>query len=414
MDPEIKHWRQNSLLFLTSQFLTGITSMIVQYAIIWYLTKRTGSATVLSIATILGMLPTVLLSPFVGPLVDRWNKKGLLIVPDWVAAFFAIVLSISATVFHTFPLWLIFISLLMRAIAQTFQMPTVQAIIPTIVPDKAITRVNGQLGMVQSANMVIAPALGAMLFAIIPIQYLILLDVLGAALGTLILIWVHIPTNEKIDEALDIMRNTKFGIRLLMHNRGVWLITLIGAGFIFFYMPCASMYPLMTISYFKGTVSQAGLVEAVFSGGMLVGGTIIGVWGKWKDRMKPVILAFFAIGITTGISGLLPGNQVGFIWFVILNALAGISTPYFNTLLMAMIQQSYPSQQLGRVLGVLNSLLTLTGPVGLIFAGPLADAIGVEKLFIIAGVSAVIAGILAGLIPVVRQYDIKLQQQREN
>lgn len=76
MDLSIKNWRQNSYLFLTSQLLTGITSMIVQYAIIWYLTKQTGSATILSFATILGMLPMALLSPFVGPLVDRLNKKA--------------------------------------------------------------------------------------------------------------------------------------------------------------------------------------------------------------------------------------------------------------------------------------------------------------------------------------------------
>ncbi len=76
MDLSINNWRQNSYLFLTSQLLTGITSMIVQYAIIWYLTKQTGSATILSFATILGMLPMALLSPFVGPLVDRLNKKA--------------------------------------------------------------------------------------------------------------------------------------------------------------------------------------------------------------------------------------------------------------------------------------------------------------------------------------------------
>lgn len=79
-------------------------------ATIWYLTKKTGSATVLSIATILGMLPMVILSPSVGPMVDRWNKKGLLIFPDVFAACFAIILSVSGTVFHVFPLWLIFIS----------------------------------------------------------------------------------------------------------------------------------------------------------------------------------------------------------------------------------------------------------------------------------------------------------------
>lgn len=405
------HWRRNIYLFLTSQFLTGITSMIVQYAIIWYLTKETGSATILSIATILGMLPMALLSPFVGPLVDRWNKKALLIVPDIVAAIFAIILSVSGGVFHVFPVWLIFVSLLMRSIAQTFQMPTIQSVMPTMVPDAELTRVNGQLGMVQSANMVIAPALGAFLFAIIPMQYLILLDVLGAILGISFLIWVQIPNNEKIDAALHMLHNTKLGLQQLMGNKGLWYITITGAVFMLLIMPASSMYPLMTMKYFQGTVGQAGFIEVLYSSGMLAGGAIIGIWGNWTDRMKPVIFSLFLVGVPTGISGLLPGNQTGFIWFAILNVIEGVASPLFNTLLMAMIQQSYPAKQLGRILGVLNSLLSLTGPLGLIFAGPLADSLGVETLFIIAGIGTVICGIFVLLIPVMRQYDIQLQER---
>ncbi|MDH5109149.1 MFS transporter [Lentilactobacillus kefiri] len=405
------HWRRNIYLFLTSQFLTGITSMIVQYAIIWYLTKETGSATILSIATILGMLPMALLSPFVGPLVDRWEKKALLIVPDIVAAIFAIILSVSGGVFHVFPVWLIFVSLLMRSIAQTFQMPTIQSVMPTMVPDAELTRVNGQLGMVQSANMVIAPALGAFLFAIIPMQYLILLDVLGAILGISFLIWVQIPNNEKIDAALHMLHNTKLGLQQLMGNKGLWYITITGAVFMLLIMPASSMYPLMTMKYFQGTVGQAGFIEVLYSSGMLAGGAIIGIWGNWADRMKPVIFSLFLVGVPTGISGLLPGNQTGFIWFAILNVIEGVASPLFNTLLMAMIQQSYPAKQLGRILGVLNSILSLTGPLGLIFAGPLADSLGVETLFIIAGIGTVICGIFVLLIPVMRQYDIRLQER---
>ncbi|MBU9789076.1 MFS transporter [Lentilactobacillus sp. TOM.63] len=406
-----EHWRRNIYLFLISQFLTGITSMIVQYAIIWYLTKKTGSATVLSIATILGMLPMVILSPFVGPMVDRWNKKGLLIFPDVFAACFAIILSVSGTVFHVFPLWLIFISLLMRSCAQTFQMPTIQSVMPTMVPDKELTRMNGQLGMVQSANMIIAPALGAFLFALIPIEYLILLDVLGAIIGICILTFVQIPNNEKIDQPMHVLHNTKLGIKQLTSNKGLWSITLIGAVFTLTYMPAASMYPLMTMKYFQGTVSQAGLIEAIYSSGMFIGGAIIGIFGKWKNRMKPVIIAFFLVGIPTGISGILPGNQTGFVWFAVLNIVEGIATPFFTTLLMAMIQQSYPPKELGRVLGVLNSLLNLAGPIGLIFAGPLADVIGIERLFIIAGIGSAICGLVALLMPLTRQYDIRLHEK---
>lgn len=406
----LPHWRRNIYLFLTSQFLSGITSMVVQYAIIWYLTKQTGSATILSLATLLGMLPMVLLSPFIGPFVDRFNKKLLLIVPDIVAAIVAIILSTVGTLQATFPIWLIFISLLIRSIAQTFQMPTIQSIIPTMVPTEELTKINGQLGMVQSANMIIAPALGAFLFAIVPLNFLILLDVLGAIIGISLLLLIQIPENPVIDAPLHVLSDAKFGLTKLRHTRGLWAITMTGAIFTLLFMPAASLYPLMTMGYFHGSVGQAGLIEAVYSVGMLVGGTIIGIFGNWKDRMRPILWAMLAMGITFGASGFLPGNQRGFIWFVGLNALAGIATPFYSTLLMAMIQQSFPPTQLGRILGVLNSIMSITGPVGLIFAGPLADSIGVEKLFTIGGIGTLICGLIMWLLPSARQYDVTLQQ----
>ena len=127
--------------------------------------------------------------------------------------------------------------------------------------------------------------------------------------------------------------------------------------------------------------------------------------------MTPVLFSFFVIGGTFVLSGLLLGNQRGFFWFVVLNTVAGLATPFYSTLIMAMIQQSYEPQYLGRVLGVLNSLMSITGPVGLIFAGPLADRFGVEKLFVIAGVGTILCGIATFLIPVARNYDLDLQQR---
>ncbi|KAF1292236.1 MFS transporter [Candidatus Enterococcus leclercqii] len=408
---DLTDWKKNIGLFLSGQFLSGITSMVVQYAIIWYLTRETGSATVLSLATLLGMLPMVLLSPFVGPFVDRLDKKKLLIFTDIIVALFALVLSIVGTVSEHFPLWLVFVSLFMRSVAQTFQMPTIQSILPQMVPQKELTRVNGQLGMVQSANMIIAPALGAFLFAVVPMNFLILLDVLGAVFGVGLLLFVRIPKTQAQGEVVHVLTDTKMGFSLLVKNKGLWYITLLGAAFTLIFMPAVSMYPLMTMDYFQGTVGQAGLIEVIYSVGMLAGGLIIGVFGKWKNRMIPVLIAYFIIGGAFALSGILPGDQTGFIWFVLLNAIAGLATPFFNTLLMAMIQQSYEPVYLGRVLGVLNSLMSITGPVGLIFAGPLADKIGVEKLFIIAGVGTVVCGILNILISAARDYDIQLQKK---
>ena len=404
-------WRRNLYFFLAGQFLSGITSMIVQYSIIWYLTKITGSATVLSFATLLGMIPMVVLSPFVGPVVDRRNKKFLLIITDIVVALFALILSITGTISPEFPLWLVFVSLFVRAVAQTFQMPIIQSILPTMVPEEELTKVNGQLGMVQSANYIIAPAMGAFLFSIIPMNWLILFDVLGAILGVGLLLFVTIPHVVSEGESIHILADSKFGLQKLIENKGLWYITLIGSVFMLIFMPAASLYPLMTMDYFKGTVGQAGLIEVIYATGMLAGGAVIGLFGKWKNRMLPILFSYLVIGVTIGLSGLLPGTQKGFMVFVALNAIAGFATPYFNTLLMAMIQQSYEPKYLGRVLGVINSLMSITGPVGLIFAGPIADNIGVEKMFMIAGIGTLVCGVLNVLIPQARNYDIELQKK---
>ncbi|WP_373144183.1 MULTISPECIES: MFS transporter [Enterococcus] len=404
-------WRRNLYFFLAGQFLSGITSMIVQYSIIWYLTKITGSATVLSFATLLGMIPMVVLSPFVGPVVDRRNKKFLLIITDIVVALFALILSITGTISPEFPLWLVFVSLFVRAVAQTFQMPIIQSILPTMVPEEELTKVNGQLGMVQSANYIIAPAMGAFLFSIIPMNWLILFDVLGAILGVGLLLFVTIPHVVSEGESIHILADSKFGLQKLIENKGLWYITLIGSVFMLIFMPAASLYPLMTMDYFKGTVGQAGLIEVIYATGMLAGGAVIGLFGKWKNRMPPILFSYLVIGVTIGLSGLLPGTQKGFMVFVALNAIAGFATPYFNTLLMAMIQQSYEPKYLGRVLGVINSLMSITGPVGLIFAGPIADNIGVEKMFMIAGIGTLVCGVVNVLIPQARNYDIELQKK---
>jgi len=407
------NWQTNVRLFLLSQFVTGITSTTVQYAIIWYLTERTESATILSFATLLGMLPMVLLNPFVGPYVDRLNKKSLLIVPDIIAAAFAIILSVTGATLGTFPIWLIFVSLFIRSVAQTFQMPTVQTIIPSITPGGALTKINGQLGVVQSANRIIAPAIGAFLFALLPLQWLLLIDVIGAILGISLLIFVTVPRNITSSHNRQVFADMKLGFSELVNNKGLWIIVLIGAISSLFIMPAASMYPLITTDYFQKTVENAGIVSVIYSVGSLAGGTIISLFGKWSDRMKPFLLSYVVIGVTLAISGFLPPNQKGFIWFVLFSALTGLAVPFFDTLLMAMVQQSYPVNQLGRIVGFTMSLLSLPGPLGLIFAGPIADSIGVEKLFIIAGVGTFFCALVNWLIKPARIYDKQLHQTME-
>lgn len=88
----------------------------MRYAIIWHLMKEAGPATILSFATLLGMVPMILLSPFAGPLVGRRDERRLLISTDIIVALFVVVLVVVDTISDTFPLWLILVSSFIRAV----------------------------------------------------------------------------------------------------------------------------------------------------------------------------------------------------------------------------------------------------------------------------------------------------------
>lgn len=408
------NWRKNFYLFLIGQLLTGVTSMIVQYAIIWYLTLETGEESVLAIATLVGMLPMAILSPFVGPFIDRMNKKFLLIFYDAIVAVIALGLFIYGINNDVYPLWMVFVTIGIRAVAQTAQMPTVQSIMPTMVPEAEITRVNGQLGIIQSLIFIVSPGIGAFMVAALPIHWVILLDVIGFILGAGMLLLVKIPEVASQGEKISVIKDALEGFNILRENKPMWKMTLIGALFMLLFMPAMSLYPLVTTKYFGGTIVHAGWVEVLFATAMLIGSFAVGIFGKTKDRMPWIIAAYFIVGLSIGGSGFLPGNMSGFWVFLVLNVFAGIVGQIYTTMNMAITQQSFEAQYLGRVMGIVSALMSVAGPVGLIFAAPVAESIGVQNMLVIAGFGGILAACLLYFTPSVRNYDKFLQRKLEN
>ncbi|WP_083318281.1 MFS transporter [Floricoccus tropicus] len=156
----IDSWKRNFYILFTGQQLSTFTSMIVQYSLIWYLTDKSKSPTILAISTIMAFLPGIFISPFIGPLIDKINKKILLIASDWIVAFSAIILALIGQG-GNLPFWMICLALFIRSLAGTVQTPTTQSIIPTLVPEDFVPKVGGLNGAFNSASMLVTPAIGA-------------------------------------------------------------------------------------------------------------------------------------------------------------------------------------------------------------------------------------------------------------
>jgi len=366
------------------------------------------SATALSLSTLMMFLPWIFLAPVAGVVIDRWSKKAIMIGMDLLAALVAIIISVTIGQFAGGALLtLLLVAMLTRAITQVFQQPTLNTIVPAIVPEAQLTKANGQIQTLQSLTAIIAPGLSAVLFGIMPMQWIILLDVIGAVFGSLTVLLAYVPQTLPQAEDVSFFHNMRLGVRELMQHRGIFQYSVLSLIAIMFIMPGASLYPLMTTQHFGGTIGQAGIVETVWSVGSLLGGLFISIWGAGKNRFVAIFSSLVVMGAAFSIFGLLPPNQRGFWIFAGLNIFAGFGLAFMNSPFMAIVQERIKPEMMGRVMSVLMALTNIGAPIGLMFAGPLADQFGIAQLFILAGVATLITAGVALLLPAVRQIDKK-------
>ncbi|MFD1318837.1 MFS transporter [Loigolactobacillus zhaoyuanensis] len=401
------NWRLNFYLIFGGQFISNLTTMIVQYAFMWYITDVLKSATALSLSTLMMFIPWIFLAPVAGVVIDRWSKKVIMIGMDLLAALVAIVISLTISQFAGGALLtLLLVAIFTRAVTQVFQQPTLNTIVPAIVPKDELTKANGQIQSLQSLTAVIAPGISAVLFGLIPIQWIILLDVIGAIFGSLTVLFAYVPvTDSSQEEQVSFFKNIHLGIRELMKHRGIFQYSILSLIAIMFIMPGASLYPLMTTQHFGGTITQAGIVETIWSVGSLLGGIFISIWGAGKNRFYAIFGSLVIMGATFSIFGLLPAGLGGFWIFAGLNIFAGFGLAFMNSPFMAIVQEQIQPEMMGRVMSVLMALTNIGAPVGLMFAGPLADQFGIAQLFLLAGVATLLVAAAAVLLPAVRQID---------
>ncbi|HMQ31603.1 MAG TPA: MFS transporter, partial [Chloroflexaceae bacterium] len=187
-----ERWQIRFFTIWGAQALSMFGTSLVQFAVIWWLTQTTGSATTLALASLAALLPNVLLGPLAGALVDRWNRRVVMIVADAVAAMGVLALAaLFAT--GTIQIWHIYAATLLRATMQVFQFPAMQASTSLMVPQGQLTRVAGLNQMLQGLTMIAAPPLGALLLGFISVQGILLIDVATAALGIMPLLFFRIP-----------------------------------------------------------------------------------------------------------------------------------------------------------------------------------------------------------------------------
>jgi DHA3 family macrolide efflux protein-like MFS transporter len=387
------NWKRTFTIIWSGQFFSILTSSLVNFAIIIWLSLQTGSAEILAFAAIAGMLPQTVIGPFTGALIDRWNRKRIMMLADTFIALCTLILALLFW-FDKAELWHIFALLALRSVGSSFHMPAMQASVPLLAPSDQLTRIAGINQIIASVSQIAGPALGAMMITIWDIEYVLIFDVAGALIAVSSLFFVNIPNPEKTENSeRHFLKEMKEGAMVVLRNKGLSLVFLYSIIILFFIIPISVLFPLMTLDYFNGTEFQAGVIEAVWSVGALAGGAIMGVKVYKVNRVGLINWTYILLGMAFMGSGILSPN--GYIWFAILTCISGIAGAVYNSAFTGLVQNKIDPAALGRVFSTFYAVALIPSMIGLIGIGFIADTIGLNTSFIISGLVIILTGVIA-------------------
>ncbi|MEZ4593774.1 MAG: MFS transporter [Chloroflexota bacterium] len=386
----------------SGQALSLVGSAAVQFALVWWLTQETGSATILATASLVAFLPQVLLGPFAGVLVDRWSRRWTMFLSDGLIALATLLLAYLFWI-EAIQIWHIFALMFVRSLGGAFHGPAMQASTSLMVPREHLTRIQGINQMLEGGLGIIGAPLGALLLAALPMQGILAVDVVTALFALIPLLFIAVPQPEKSAEEAASGKKTPYwtqmrqGLAYVWAWPGILFLMLLAMLVNFVLTPVISLQPLLIANHFGGGAWEFGAMQSIFGVGIIARWAGFGGLGWLKKRIYTSLMGLVGLGVGIGLIGLAPAN---FFWLALVGGFVGGSMiAMVNGPVRAILQTAVTPEMQGRVMSLISSLATAMTPLGLMLAGPLADQFGVRPWFIVAGVATVLVGLSGFFIP---------------
>jgi MFS family permease len=409
------------------QIVSLLGTAMSQFGLTLWAYEVTGKATPLALVGFFFLVPIVALGPFVGVLVDRSNRRLMMMLSDLAAAFITvIVLTLYAT--GNLQIWHLYVTATISGTFQGFQWPAYSAAITLMLPKEQYARANGMLEMAGNASYVFAPLLAGALIGPLGLAGILIIDLVSAVVAVGTLLFVHIPqpprTEAGREGAGSFLKETAYGFRYILARPSLLgLQTVFMVGNFFNNLAFGVLAP-MILSRTGSNELIFGSVQSAGAIGGVVGSLAMSAWGGPKRRVHGVLLGWFCSGflgqMVLGLGQALP------IWAVGMFLLAFFS-PFINGSNQAIWQAKVAPDVQGRVFATRATIAWLVMPLGQLLAGPLADHVlepamaeggnlaplfgwlvgsgtgaGMGLQFAVTGLLAALAGLGGYLFPVVR------------
>lgn len=375
--------------FIFSQGISLFGSMLVQYAIMWHLTLTTKSGTVMMLSILAGFIPSLLLSPFAGVWADRYDRKFLIRTADGLIALVTLILAVLFRLGYQSIGLFLFISAV-RSLGSAIHGPSVNALIPDLVDEDQLMKVQGIQSSLQSGIMIISPLLSAALMANYPLELIFSLDVITAIIAIVLLQFVEVQRKQAHTEPGKPFEELKEGYRYMRSHKFLIPFFFFAGAVNFLIAPVAFLNTLQTVFKFGDEAWRLSYVEVAFALGMMAGGWVISRYEGFKNRVLTMVASMMVMGLLS--VGLALSST--FPLYLGVMTVFGLILPYYNAPATVLIQEKVEPQYLGRVFSVFMMISSSIMPLSMLIFGPLADAWDVNAIVFYSGWVMLIFGLL--------------------
>ena len=354
------------------QIVSVLASGMSQFALTIFMYEKTNSATALGLMQVFYITPFLLISPFAGVMVDRYNRKLMMMVSD-LGAGLATIGIMAVLYFDVWQFWHMYVASVIFGLGNAFQWPAYSAAISTMIPKEQLGRANGLMSLMEAGPAVIAPILAGALLPIIKLTGILFLDVATFlfAIGALLLVYIPQPvrTQEGTEAGGGMLKEAAYGFKYIFARPSLLGLQLIffagnlftGIGFTVFAPMILSRSGNDSLMF--GSVQSAGAIASV------VGGVLMSAWGGFKRRVHGVLLGWIMSGVGMAIIGLAGGLPIWITGAVI----ASLVGPLVNASNQAIWQSKVAPDLQGRVFSARRLIAWFTNPISPIIGGTLAD-----------------------------------------
>jgi MFS transporter, DHA3 family, macrolide efflux protein len=354
------------------QIISVLASAMSQFGLTIWMFQKTESATALGLMQVFFITPFLLISPIAGVLVDRHNRKMMMIVSDLVAGIATILILIFQAL-GILEFWHLYFTSVIYGLGMAFQWPAYSAAISTMVPKEQYARANGMMSLVEAGPHVVAPLLAGILLPLIGLTGILVVDVVTFLLAIGALLIVHVPQPPRTQEGAQgqgsIWKEAAYGFKYIFARPsllGLQLTFFVGnlfSGIAFTLLAPMILSRTANDSLMLGSTQSAGAI------GMVIGGVVMSAWGGFKRRTHGVLAGWIVSGIGTAIIGLAGGLPIWITGLVIFS----LVIPLMNGSNQAIWQAKVAPDVQGRVFSARRLIAWFTNPISPIIAGTLAD-----------------------------------------